>query len=178
MTDQAIFNADPNANKDLVVELVGEGKTYKTVDELAKGKINADIHIKRLEEEAKALREQLAGAKSVEDVLEAVKANSVSRQAELKDILLDTLQGQKYVNWMSNFPDGNTFHIPSIGEIPMRTASENNPVVYDTMDTGEFTFTIDKYPEAAIYITDKAKQDMYLLQSACSVLPSEDASCY
>src|SRR4051812_10177738 len=80
MTDQAIFNADPNANKDLVVELVGEGKTYKTVDELAKGKINADIHIKRLEEEAKALREQLAGAKSVEDVLEAVKANSVSRQ--------------------------------------------------------------------------------------------------
>ncbi len=81
--------------------------------------------------------------------------------AELKDILIDTLQGQKYVNWMSNFPDGTTFNIPSIGQIPMRTASENGAVVYDTLDTGNFTFTIDKYPEAAIYITDKAKQDSY-----------------
>ena len=80
---------------------------------------------------------------------------------ELKDILTDILQGQKYVNWMSNFPDGTTFTIPSVGEIPMRTGSENTPVVYDTLDTGEFQFTIDKYPEAAIYITDKAKQDMY-----------------
>lgn len=80
---------------------------------------------------------------------------------ELKDILLDMLQGQKYVNWMTGFPDGSQFTIPSVGEIPMRTASELNPVVYDTLDTGEFTFTIDKYPEAAIFITDKAKQDMY-----------------
>jgi hypothetical protein len=80
---------------------------------------------------------------------------------ELKDILTDMLQGQKYVNWMSNFPDGTTFTIPSIGEIPMRETAENMPVVYDTLDTGEFQFSIDRYPEAAIFITDKAKQDMY-----------------
>lgn len=80
---------------------------------------------------------------------------------ELKDILTDILQGQKYVNWMSNFPDGTTFTIPSIGEIPMRETAENMPVVYDTLDTGEFQFSIDRYPEAAIFITDKAKQDMY-----------------
>ena len=80
---------------------------------------------------------------------------------ELKDILKDMLQGQQYVSWMTNFPDGTTFTIPSIGEIPMRTASEGVPVVYDSMDTGEFQFTIDQYPEAAIHITDKAKQDMY-----------------
>ena len=81
--------------------------------------------------------------------------------AELKDILKDMLQGQQYVSWMTNFPDGTTFTIPSIGEIPMRTAAEGSPVVYDTLDTGEFQFTIDQYPEAAIHITDKAKQDMY-----------------
>ena len=80
---------------------------------------------------------------------------------ELKDILKDMLQGQQYVSWMTNFPDGTTFTIPSIGQIPMRTAAEGTPVVYDTLDTGEFQFTIDKYPEAAIHITDKAKQDMY-----------------
>lgn len=80
---------------------------------------------------------------------------------ELKDILTDTLSGQQYISWMTNFPDGTTFTIPSIGEIPMRTASENTPVVYDALDTGEFQFTIDQYPESAIHITDKAKQDMY-----------------
>jgi hypothetical protein len=80
---------------------------------------------------------------------------------QLKDILIDILQGQQYVNWMSNFPDGTTFNIPSIGELPMRTVNENDPVVYDTIDTGNFTFTINNYVEAATYITDKAKQDSY-----------------
>lgn len=80
---------------------------------------------------------------------------------QLKDILIDTLQGQKYINWMSNFPDGTTFNIPSIGEIPMRETSENTPVIYDALDTGNFTFTIDRYVESATYITDKAKQDAY-----------------
>lgn len=88
-----------------------------------------------------------------------VRANLWS--AELKDILLDTLAAQRYVSWLTGFPDGTTFNIPSIGEIPMRTATESDPVVYDTLDTGNFTFTIDKYPESAVFITDKAKQESY-----------------
>lgn len=88
-----------------------------------------------------------------------VRANLWSDQ--LKDVLIDVLMGQKFVNWMSNFPDGTTFNIPSIGELPMRNTSENDPVVYDQLDTGNFTFTIDRYVEAATYITDKAKQDSY-----------------
>lgn len=91
---------------------------------------------------------------------------------QLKDVLMDILQGQQYVNWMSNFPDGTTFTIPSIGEIPMRNTSENDPVVYDVMDTGEFQFTIDRYVEAATFITDKAKQDSYYAnQLIASFLP-------
>lgn len=88
-----------------------------------------------------------------------VRANLWSDQ--IKEVLKDLLQGQQYVNWMSNFPDGTTFNIPSIGEIPMRETSELTPVVYDSLDTGNFTFTIDRYVEAATYITDKAKQDSY-----------------
>lgn len=80
---------------------------------------------------------------------------------QIKEILKDKLQGTKYVKWLSGFPDGNQFTIPSIGEIPMRETSENTPVVYDDMDTGEFNFTIDRYVEAATFITDKAKQDAY-----------------
>lgn len=80
---------------------------------------------------------------------------------QVKEILMDILQGQAYVSWMTEFPDGTTFNIPSIGEIPMRNVAENDAVVYDEIDTGNFTFTIDKYVEAATFITDKAKQDSY-----------------
>lgn len=80
---------------------------------------------------------------------------------QLKDILKDRLQGTKYVRWLTNFPDGNTLTIPSIGEIPMRETAENTAVVYDAMDTGEFQLAIDRYVESATYITDKAKQDAY-----------------
>jgi hypothetical protein len=80
---------------------------------------------------------------------------------QLKEILKDELMAQKYVRWLDGFPDGNQFTIPSIGQIPMRETSENTPVVYDNMDTGEFTFTIDRYVESATFITDKAKQDSY-----------------
>lgn len=101
----------------------------------------------------------MAGFQSSVVTTDLVRTNLWSDQ--LKDILKDILQGQRFVNWMTNFPDGTTFNIPSIGEIPMRDVSELNPVVYDTMDTGNFTFTIGNYVEAATFITDKAKQDSY-----------------
>jgi hypothetical protein len=91
---------------------------------------------------------------------------------QLKEILMDTLQGMSYVNWMSNFPDGTTFTIPSLGELTIREVSESEDVVYDAMDTGEFQMTIDRYVESATYITDKAKQDSYYSQQLiASFLP-------
>ena len=100
-----------------------------------------------------------------------VRANLWSDQ--LKDVLIDTLQGQQYVNWLTNFPDGTTFNIPSIGEIPMRNVSdEASPVVYDSLSSGNFTFTINNYVESATYITDKAKQESYVAdQLIASFIP-------
>jgi hypothetical protein len=92
---------------------------------------------------------------------------------ELKDILEEQLIGTKYVRMLQGFPDGNQFTIPSIGELPMRETSELTPVVYDTMDTGEFTFTIDRYVEAATYITDKAKQDSYYANQLIGMFPTK-----
>ena len=92
---------------------------------------------------------------------------------ELKDVLQEQLMGTKYVRMLSSFPDGNQFTIPSIGELPMRETSENVPVVYDTLDTGEFTFTIDRYVESATYITDKAKQDAYYAQQLIGMFPAK-----
>ena len=93
--------------------------------------------------------------------------------AELKDVLQEQLMGTKYVRMLSGFPDGNQFTIPSVGELPMRETAELTPVVYDTMDTGEFNFTIDRYVEAATYITDKAKQDSYYSQQLIGMFPTK-----
>lgn len=94
----------------------------------------------------------------------AVNTNLVRAELwsdQIKEILQDSLAATKYVRWLSGFPDGNQFTIPSIGEIPMRETAETVDVVYDAIDTGEFNFTIDRYVESATFITDKAKQDAY-----------------
>ena len=93
--------------------------------------------------------------------------------AELKDVLQEQLMGTKYVRMLNGFPDGNQFTIPSVGELPMRETSELTAVVYDSMDTGEFNFTIDRYVEAATYITDKAKQDSYYAQQLIGMFPTK-----
>lgn len=80
---------------------------------------------------------------------------------QLKEVLQDMLQGQRFVSWMANFPDGSTFTIPSVGEMVIRDVNETEAAVYDAMDTGEFQMTVNHYVESGTYITDKAKQDSY-----------------
>ena len=58
---------------DALAELVGEGKKYATVEDLAKGAVNAQQHIGTLEQETAVLREQSSSAKSIEDVLKAIQ---------------------------------------------------------------------------------------------------------
>lgn len=88
--------------------------------------------------------------------------------SQLKEVLKDELDAQKWVNWLTEFPDGDSFTIPSIGEATVRDYSENQPVLYDALDTGEFAFTITEYVESGTYITNKAKQDMYYMNQLVS----------
>lgn len=81
--------------------------------------------------------------------------------SELKDILLDEMQAQKYVRMLDGFPDGDTFHIPTIGQTTVRDYTEDTQVVYDPLATGDFTFTIDKYLTSATTISRKAEQDLF-----------------
>jgi len=93
----------------------------------------------------------------------------------LKDILTDELQASKYVDWLSDFPDGNVLNIPSIGQATVRDYSENDPVVYDAMDTGNFQFSIDQYKSSATYITEQNKQDgFYMDKLTASFIPKQN----
>ncbi len=87
---------------------------------------------------------------------------------QLKEILIDDLNATRWVDWLSEFPDGTTFTIPSIGQATVRDYVENTPVVYDSMDTGEFKFTINEYISSATYITKKNMQDMFYMSKLVS----------
>jgi hypothetical protein len=94
--------------------------------------------------------------------------------AELKEALQDELTAQRWVNLLNGFPDGTTFTIPSIGDLPVRNYAEDTPVVYDSMDTGEFQFTVTEYVSSATYITAKARQDaFYAARLEASFLPKQ-----
>lgn len=94
--------------------------------------------------------------------------------SQLKEVIKDELQGTGYVQWLSEFPDGDQFTIPSIGEATVRDYTENSAVVYDALDTGEFAFTVNKYKSSATYITKKALQDgFYMNQLVASFIPKQ-----
>ena len=90
----------------------------------------------------------------------------------IKEILKDELQAQKYVDWLTEFPDGDQFNIPSIGQTQVDDYSENEAVTYRPFDTGQFNFVINKYKSAATYITKKAMQDnFYSAQLEAKFMP-------
>lgn len=80
---------------------------------------------------------------------------------ELKELLRDEMQAQRYVRMLEGFPDGDTFHIPQIGATTVRDYTEDSAVTYDPLATADFTFTVDKYLASSTYITKKAEQDLF-----------------
>lgn len=94
----------------------------------------------------------------------AVSTNLVRSElwsSELKELLRDEMMAQNYVRMLDGFPDGDTFNIPQIGAIQTRDFTDDGTIVYDTLDTANFTFTIDQYLSSATYVTKQAQQDSF-----------------
>ena len=67
---------------DIVSALVGEGKKYKTLDDLAKGYINADGFIEQLKAENRELKEKATAAKTVDDVLQRLNQQQTTQEGD------------------------------------------------------------------------------------------------
>ena len=94
--------------------------------------------------------------------------------AELKEILRDDLMATGYVDIITEFPDGDTFTIPSVGDAQVDDYIEDQAVTYRPLDTGEWQFTINEYLSSGTYITKKAEQDMfYMSQLVSSFVPKQ-----
>ena len=104
----------------------------------------------------------------------AVLTRSEIWSTQLKEVLQDDLNAQGWVNWLSEFPDGDQFTIPSLGESTVQDYVEDTDVTFSSLDTGEFTFTITEYLSSGHYITEKARQDLFYAQQLESAfLPSQ-----
>lgn len=80
---------------------------------------------------------------------------------QLKEFLEEDLFGLKYVDMITDFPDGDLINIPSLGQAQVNDYVENQPVKYTALDTGNYQFQFSEYKSAATYITDKMKQDSF-----------------
>lgn len=93
---------------------------------------------------------------------------------QLKELFEDELFAVRYVSWLDGFPDGDLFHIPSIGQAEAQDYEENQAVTYSQLDTGEFLFKITEYVQSGHYITNKMKQDsFYMNQLVSSFVPKQ-----
>jgi hypothetical protein len=63
-----------------------------------------------------------------------IRTNLWSRQ--IKELLLDELNAMKFVRIISDFPDGYTLNIPSIGEAETADFTEGQAIKYNALDTG------------------------------------------
>ena len=87
---------------------------------------------------------------------------------QLKDVLEDELMGMGYVRWLSEFPDGDTFTIPSIGAAKVDNYVEGESIKFRNLATGEFQFSITEYLASAHSITDKMKEDSFYMNELVS----------
>lgn len=105
-------------------------------------------------------------AHTTANVTELTRAEVWSSQ--LKEILRDELMATRYVRILTDFPDGDTFKIPSIGATVVDQYNENTQVNYNPLDLGQFQFSISEYISAGTYITKKAKQDIFYMNELVS----------
>ncbi len=87
---------------------------------------------------------------------------------QIKQLLMDDLMGTKFVKILTEFPDGTTFTIPSIGEATTHEFSEGQAIMYNELDTGEFQFAFDQYKYSAHAISEKFKRDSFYASDVIS----------
>ena len=84
----------------------------------------------------------MSGVNDSHEIVRKITLSCEKSGKTIKEVLQEDLGAEQYVRWLTEFPDGDQFTIPSIGENTVRDYTENNAAVYDALDTGEFTFQI------------------------------------
>lgn len=73
--------------------------------------------------------------------------------------LHDGMLPQNFYRNVSDFGEGETLNIKSIGEAKLQEVNENTPLIYNPIESGNIQMQITDYPGDAWHITDKMRQD-------------------
>jgi len=102
-----LFTQDEDQTVNLIDQLVGEGKKFQTVEDLAKGKAESDKFIEQLQLETKGLRDQLkdleakaSKAQTLQEVLDKLKPATNSSEDGSNQ---PTLNPDELKNLVKNF---------------------------------------------------------------------------
>lgn len=89
----------------------------------------------------------------------------------IKQALEDDLEAQKWVNWLTEFPDGAQFNISSVGDFVVDEMEEGVPLVARRPDTGQFQFVINNSIGNKAAYTDEFMEDDFLAPQVVNATP-------
>jgi hypothetical protein len=96
-------------------------------------------------------------------------------QRQLEETLHEKLTGTPYVRQL-DFPDGDSFTLPSIGTATVRNLPEDTEVTFDALDTGEQSFTLQDPVVAATSISEVFLEDSLWSADLLSAVPVEHSA--
>lgn len=105
-TDNSQTTTTTSTSTEFTSDLVGEGKKFKTVQDLEKGKVESDTFITQLQGELSQLREDLSQRASVQEAIEQLKNTSQSTE-DYTSTAVDADQLAKLVAQEVNRLDGS-----------------------------------------------------------------------
>lgn len=73
--------------------------------------------------------------------------------------LHDGLLPEAFYRNIADFTHGDTLNIKTVGSVTLQEASEDSPLIYAPIESGEITFTITEYKGDAWYVTDDLRED-------------------
>lgn len=71
----------------------------------------------------------------------------------------DGLLPTNFYRDVSDFGEGSTLHIKTLGEANIQEVEENSPITYTPIESGTVTLSITDYVGDGWYVTDKMRQD-------------------
>lgn len=95
-------------------------------------------------------------------------------QRQLEETLHEMLLGTPFVRQL-DFPDGDSFTLPSMGTAVTRTLPEDTEVIFDAIDTGEQSFTLEDPVVAATSISEIFLEDSLWSSDFLANTPVEHA---
>lgn len=92
--------------------------------------------------------------------------------------LHDGLLPESFYRNVSDFGNGETLHIKTVGTVTIQEAAEDTPLVYNPIESGEVTMQITDYTGDAWYVTDDLREDGAQVDSLMAARAQESTRAF